>query len=389
MKKSFIALSSLTMFAVGCHNDDDSHWHGPQIPAINLVAPDGFKNTAKNATEVASHLTTAGKSIGEVKFGSSEQGTSNPPPSSNTNPITLLASDEVSRFLSAEDRNVGNGENSGTIYPDLSVGADCGSSLNMLNEVYRGSSSVIKGIADELVKIDSSQLPEGVTKGASNDQFAVTLNVDLSKVKNQAQSSDSIPNNETIEPPVSSPGHSTPVATAGNFSGTAVIGAGASEDLAVLALGANGAGSNEQSDLNFDASFSVGVYSKEQKFKLNFGGNSNYTVKDNGHSQSFNMNGSASATLAAGHSPYVLLSLTANGNGIVDPSTRQFKLDDKQHSTVANFKVQKGDNNGVLLTYDVTTDGGRQQSGSVAFVTDEMGRCVVKNPSSNFLVGRP
>jgi hypothetical protein len=374
MKTIVLTLTAVGMFTTSCNKDDkNSGGPGVQIPDIGLVAPEGFKNTAKNGAEVASHLSTSSESTGKVSFGRPQNLPSPTPP-------TSLDRGDVSAFLAGDD-TFGN-----TPLSMPRVGTDCGSSLNVLQSVYQTTSSTLRSAADALVQLDSSSLPDGVTREPASEQFAVSYAIDLSKMQQESSDersgslpSGSIPSGLTL---------SAQPSQSANFSGLARVGAGANADVAIVGLGVNVAVTGERDNANGNGGFLVAAYTKEQKLKFNLNSALNAVVTDNqGQTHSSNATIGSNATLIAGSLPSVELSLKGNGNAtlaggdssVSGDSRPTIIMDGKDHSIDANFKVEKLSNNDIKFTMAMTADGNTQKQ-DLILTSDENGNCVVKNP---------
>jgi hypothetical protein len=393
MKLTLFAISCLGFSVVSCGDSDKKKAHAgpsPQRPGLDLVGVTGFKNTARSAGDVGAKFNEVGKSAANVQFNRAK----NLEPDVHASPLSLAG---VRAFLSGEGTrgldmpripsnpgpsNPGDAQSTLPTLPtadNLTSGQDCGSQLKSLDLVYQGASTGLRTAAEALQSFDGT-LPAGITRGAADDQFAVTYTVDLHALSN-ANGGDAHPQLVSLPPSratgvVSAPGNQSG-SMPGNVSGLALIGAGANDNAAVLSIGIDGSMGGEAGSGSFKGGFVAAAYVKEQLLNLSANGRVNASIKgENGAPVNSHATFESLIKLQAGNSPSIALSVSGSGNGMPNGSAMNATQDD--HAMSAAIKIEKLAGDDVLVTYKLVVDA-QNNDGKVTFTTNAQGQCVVKD----------
>lgn len=364
MKKNFlIALSCVGVFAVSCSKDDnDGGSSGPNVsrPGLDLVDVGDFKNTAKSGADVSAKFNQASTSTKAVSFGSTRIRNATDTKSN------ILSLSSVQSFLSGSDFD---GE-SETLKDEIPTANDCLSQLKTLDSVYKGAADGLKETANLLQKMDG-ELPDGIVRGAANDQYAVTYTIDLGKVTQE----------QTSSPNRRSGSIQTPPSTNAKISGLAMIGAGANSTTAVLSVGIDATATGDDGSGSFKGGFAAAAHTDQKLLKFSTNANINAVGKDDsGKPETKRAAGTAKLVLQAGENPSVDLSVTGTSN--VTAENGSVGLADHDQSVAASIKVQKLANNDVGVSYSITADA-EEKKGELTLTTDlKTGTCTVKNSTA-------
>ena len=360
MKNILIALGTIGLVTVSCGQKDDSKPSGPSVqqPNLGLVDAGDFKNTAKNGQEVGVKLKQASADTGSVQF-------AKPTTPSSSQHKSILSSAAVQSFLAGPSNQfptpVTPGQSNQTQpSQDLKLAptanSKCGDDLNFLNDTYTNTAKALKMAADQLTQAESRDLGEGVTRLPANDQFAVSYSIDLSKQKLQQQ--DQSGRMHDVD------------ATLG---GTALIGAGANDTMAILSTGVDATATGKDSTMTIKGGLVISTQSTQKLLKLGANADLSDTTKDGTARGNFD----AKMNLVAGTSPSISFEVNGKSN-LTSDGTDTVKIDQKDHTFAAKYSIERLANTDVSMIYTVRLDS-KDQTAKVILTTDANGACVVKN----------
>lgn len=377
-----LSLIPLSFLVLNCSKDDEGgSSSGPAVtvPSVSLVAGDNFKNTAKDESEVASKFEKSADSFKSTSMGQSSSSTA--PRRSETS--SLLSSAAVQDYLRPEPR-IQSSPLKLSKPISLEAGSGCGANLDFLNAVYAKSGEGLRAVAQGVTSF-KDELPEGVTKGESTDEFAVTYTMDLSKLQSSSSTSptsDPMPiptedsdfpvqgNTPSITPPPQSQQREIPV------TGIAKLGVGASSDTAVVSLGATISSLDPQMPASFNGGFAAAVNDTKKLLKVNSDLTASISGKDeSGSPQNFAASMNGLLEIQAGTKPSLHLKTSVSGTGVL--SSSGVEPAKENHSYVADILVSKVDPRNVTVVYSVTGDG-KTDGGTLKFASDSYGRCVIE-----------
>ncbi|MCX6126288.1 MAG: hypothetical protein NTV34_16265 [Proteobacteria bacterium] len=297
--------------------------------------------------------------------------------------MSILGSAQVTSFL-AESRPRSAPAVSTRESMTLNQGASCGGNMLVLNGVYSKSAEALKGASALLTSLDK-ELPEGVVSGGATEQFAVTYQIDLSKVNVSTPNTSSATETSGSETSGTA-GLPTQDSSNGKESipvtGLIKIGAGANATEAVLGFGFNAAMDNKGTTGAIDGNFSISANDALKLLKMSADGKLSFKApSQEGSNKPINIAAETKSLfeIQAGSKPSLHLSGSYSGNGNI--SKEGAALSDETHMISADVKVAQSNSSDVKVSYSVTVDG-KETTGSVEFVTDAYGQCVVKAPAS-------
>ncbi len=351
-----LALSCVGLFTVSCGKDNDEGSSRPSVqqPSLDLINAGDFKNTAKNSSEVGAKFKEASNAVKSVDFGS--KGVRSVPAKKTTASASILNTASVQSFLDNSRQT--------RISDNMPKAEDCASQLKALDSVYQGAASGLQETASALQQFDG-ELPEGITRGAANEQFAVSYTLDLGKLSaNAAAENAKNPASQQQEP--------------SNVSGLAQIGAGANATTAVISVGFNATASSKQGNAAGKGGFAASANTEQKLLKLTTNADINATDADK---QNLRASLNSSFALQAGANPSINVILTAVTN--VDASSDEVQISDKDHAVGIKVNMAKAANNEIEITYNLTADE-KSQNGKLTLATDPVSKtCEVKNSTSS------
>lgn len=179
MKLLILGLMTCAVVGVGCSKVDSSS-SGPGTPGAPSAEPlaPGFKNSAKNSSEVGSKLKS---------FSSSTKTSMSLPGSAPASTTSTLAGDAITQFATANLSSIRNLTSAAltssdsesdasdinvmTALMDIEVNGDCGAAMKKLSTLYDKKYSELSKYAQYGISYDG-KLPAGTSRAAATDQYA-------------------------------------------------------------------------------------------------------------------------------------------------------------------------------------------------------------------------
>lgn len=342
--------------------DDGGSSNKPETPGLNTVAPANFRNTATSAREV-------GDRVGQVEQGMSQGSLALRQQSNDQKKESSRRLSELTTsFLAGKGLNHGRGEiivdedapQSGF---NLAEGADCSSIAQSIEGTYATTLKGLKASADALVTFDQ-KLPEYITKLPANERFAVSYQIDLSRIAEPAQASQQ-------------PG----TVAAPKISGNALISAGANDHAVgiessmdvTMQLEASAQNPGIQGRIQAGVAAYADAATQTVKFKSNVVAGGVAVDPESGERRATNVAATFGMGVIGGALPAISFDGSASGNLGVDEQGRP-----KNANILAQFTMTKRSDSEISLKLHATVDG-KPQSAEVILAANKFGRCVVKS----------
>jgi hypothetical protein len=354
---AFVCISAM----IGCgKKDDDSSSSGPaRGPALGLVGGENFKNTAKNGADVSS---TMGKLETEMKGGNfALQGVPRSKAKNSSLFSFMMGQVQPSQLAgtSRSFRGIGEQESPGPSAPsftNLQFGGSCDSQAAQIDKIYESLIAGMRMASEQLTKLDSKNLPEGVTRLEADDKFAVGYAIDLSKQNLK----DSTQDLEQEVPQIGAEAQNAKV------DGVMTLTAGANDNEVALSSTIKSNAKSEGGSAVIDGGITALGNVSAKTIRVKAIGSVSAQGSEQG---SGNFKGDQDLEIVGGANPAVTLKATIEGSSSDGSETKSGKV-------VASFKIAKVAAEKLQLSYSI--DNGQEVQQKDLMLVSSNGACKVQ-----------